>query len=48
MDFDTGIVGKKRRVSYQTFHEDLEYLPPQGSTAGARRLLSQGDSLYSR
>jgi len=34
MDFRTGIVGKARRVSYQTFHEDIEYLPPQGSKRG--------------
>lgn len=36
MDFGTGIVGKVRRVSYQTFHEDLEYLPPHGSKREAR------------
>lgn len=35
MDFKTGIVGKVRRVSYQAFHEDIEYLPPKGSTRGS-------------
>jgi hypothetical protein len=35
MDFATGIVGDKRRVSYQSLMELLEYEPDRGSHLGA-------------
>lgn len=35
MDFKTGVVGVKRRVSYQGFRELLEVFPDRGSAAGA-------------
>ena len=31
MDFRTGIVGKVRRISYQSLHEMIEFIPPPGS-----------------
>jgi len=32
IDYGTGLVGKPRRISYQSIREFLEYIPPRGST----------------
>jgi hypothetical protein len=37
MDYETGLVGFKRVVSYQSIREVLEYAPPKGSTKKAQR-----------